>query len=103
MTARSHLDEVGVEELMALIFLADQDKRPDELEILITTEDFLELWRTDRKRLKKLVENYPETEEEKHFLMAMLEAAYGFSPFAEETRTFRDSLAYFVSVLVRIN
>lgn len=101
MATRSHLDELGVEELISLIFLADQDKSPDELERLVTDSDFIELWREDRKRLKKLVENYPEIEEEKHFLMAMLEAAYGYHPFSEETEMLRDSLMPFVSVLVR--
>lgn len=103
MIAKSYFDELGVEDLVALIFLADQDKKPYELEVLVTNKDFLELWRKDRKRLKKLVENYPDIEEEKHFLTAMLEAAHGYSPFSEETMVFKDSLAHFISVLVSTN
>lgn len=101
MSAQSNLSELSVEELVALIFLADQDKKPDELEPLMKDGGFIELWRKDRKRLNKLIENYPEVEEEKHFLMAMLEAAYGYHPFSEETREFKNSLMPFVGVLVK--
>ena len=102
MTFQSCLDDLGIEELVALIFLIDQDKKPEDLKNLVDDLNFLELWRSDRLRITKLIEHYPDIDEERHFLVAMLEAAHGLSPFSEETGEIRNSLKPFMEILVKI-
>lgn len=103
MSVASHLDGLNTQELVVLIFLADQDKPPEHLQQLINNRDFIESWRQDRERLSKLVEHYPNVDEERHFLIAMLEAAHGFNSFSSETLKFKESVLPFINFLVALD
>ena len=102
MIAQSCLDDLEIKELVAFIFLVDQDKKLEDLKGLVDDFNFLKLWHSDRLRITKLIEHYPDIDEERHFLAAMLEAAHGLSPFSEETRELRNSLKPFMEILVKI-
>ncbi|MBP9822363.1 MAG: hypothetical protein KBC81_02905 [Candidatus Pacebacteria bacterium] len=95
----SYLKELNTDELIALVFLVDQDKTTDELERLIDTSDFVALWQSSKTRYKKLIQHYPNEEEERFFILATLEAVHGFDPFSINTKTLKESLLPFVQKL----
>lgn len=103
MSITSHLDSLNTRGLIALIFLADQDKSLECLKRSINDEDFIEFWRQDRGRLFKLIEHYPNIDEERYFLIAMLEAAYGFNQFSLETLKFKEAILPLINFLVALD
>ena len=81
----SHLENLNVRQLMAFVFLVQQDGLPEDLESLLSNPEFLEKWRAVEVDLQASVRHYPDEEEEKHYLTATLEAVHGLDPYSAGT------------------
>lgn len=95
----SYLDDLNVEQLIALIFLVDQDLTGKQVDERIHDPDFLALWRDDRDRLRQLIEYYPSSDEERLYLIGTLEAVHQIYPYADDTRLLRDVLMPYIDFL----
>lgn len=96
----SHLDDLSSHQLMAFLFLLEQDKKPDELRALITSRELLISWCHVEEKFKKLVQYYPNEDEEKHYLLATLDAVHGLDPSSDEVLELKFSLKPLITILL---
>lgn len=96
----SHYDGLSVRQLIAFLFLVEQDKSLGELKGAITQPGFMSLWRTAEERFRKLVKYYPDEDEEKHYFVATLEAVHDLDPFSGKTLDLRDQYLPLIQVLL---
>ena len=99
----AHLDVLSTRELIALVFLLDQDKQLEDLQRSVGNYEFLRMWRASRVRYEKLIEHYPNADEERFFLVATLEAVHGFDPCSEKTLELRESHGPLAKILAALD
>lgn len=98
--AVSHLETMSVAELMALIFLIEENKPIDEASLKENTE-FMKKWQTRASQLRKLIEYYPDEDEEKHYLIAVIDAVLGIDPYSEEALKLKTNFHSIISKLIK--
>lgn len=103
----SKIEDLSVEELMALLFLVGRgiycvESPNGELRDLADDSEFQSQWKSERDRLRALVKYYPDQEEEKHYLTAMLDAVYGLDPFSEGTEQTKVRLMPLIAALIEV-
>lgn len=99
--AASHIEELSIRELIALLFLIDEGKNPDQLKMFITDSDFLRRYKETEINFRALIKYYPDEEEEKFYLTATLEAVYGIDPFSDQVLDLIKKYKPFIEILTR--
>lgn len=79
-----HFENLSVDEIIAFLFLIEEKKDISALARLISQSDFREKWEASRSSYRKLIQYYPDTDEEKHYLLATIEAVHGFDPYSAD-------------------
>lgn len=82
--AISHVEEFNIRELIALLFLIEEGKKPDQLKMLVADSDFLKRWEETEINFRTLVKYYPNEDEERFYLTATLEAVHGIDPYSDK-------------------
>ena len=65
-------------ELIAILFLAEEG---------LAMPLSLSKWEETKKYYQKQIKNYPNKDEEKHYLTATLESVYDLDPYSEKIKT----------------
>lgn len=99
--ATSYLEHFSVRELMALLFLVEEGKNPDELKAGVFDSEFLKRWQEAEHRFKALVKYYPEEDEEKFYFLATLDAVHGIDPFSDGALRLRDKYKEAIEFLMK--
>lgn len=82
--ATSHIEELGIRELIAFLFLIEERKEPDQLKMLIADSDFLGRFKKTEINFRALIKYYPDEDEERFYLTATLEAVHGIDPYSDK-------------------
>ncbi|OGN33175.1 MAG: hypothetical protein A3I39_03050 [Candidatus Yanofskybacteria bacterium RIFCSPLOWO2_02_FULL_47_9b] len=80
----SQLSVLDPLKLIAILFLVEEGAA--NLELVADFRLDSEKWEKTKRDYQRQIANYPDEYEEKHFLLATLEAVHGLDPHTERTR-----------------
>lgn len=81
----SQLEGLTVRQLMAFSFLVEQSREGSDLAgRLANGSELVNQWQEAERRFQRLVRHYPDQAEEKHYLLATLDAVQGLDPYSLE-------------------
>lgn len=97
----NHVGTFRVRQLMALLFLIEQQMPIEKLRERIHENGFVEEWKKAELNYKKLVRYYPDEDEEKHYFLATLDAVHNIDPYSRESEELVAELLPIIEILTK--
>lgn len=96
-----HIEELSIHELIALLFLIEERKTPDQLKMLVSDSDFLKRWKETEINFRALVKYYPNEDEERFYFTATLEAVHGIDPYSDKMLELKNQYLPIIKILLK--